>query len=190
MLKIRNSLLKPAGEMENISNFNELADKIALIEGKVNYFNKLALDVINYPATVYNYGGDADIPVYTGTETFAMAKYTADATYDYTLAIGGTAPKLTDETKAALFGAAADQTHAAVCMIQLPTSNPAEVKYNNVALTAGDIEVIDGIPYLAHVQGLYDSSGTVTTATTSFTLTYNAATYKVVWDITDVELEA
>lgn len=188
MLKIKSELLEPKGEAEQTVNFNKLFDRIALAEGKINFFNKLPLKVINHPGEVYYYGGNVNIPVLTGSETLALEKYTADTTYDYTIKLGGVAAKMSDATKAALYGAGADQTHAVVMLMQLPTNDPTEVAYNGTALTAADTVVIDGITYWTHVQGLYDNSGTVTTATTNFTLTYNGATYKCVWDITEIEL--
>ena len=133
-------------------------------------------------ADVYNYHGDEDIPVAVTGDDLALAVTKSASTTDYTLTLTGEIPKMSAATKAALYGAEADQTNATVIMIEVPTKDISKLVFKRgdtaVELEAGDVIEVDNRFYLVHVIGVYDNGGTITTATTAMSLTYNANTVK------------
>jgi len=191
MLEINKDLLAPKGEPELIKNFNEVYALAMLADTKYNFSAKLPLYARNYNGDVYNYGGNASLPILTGLENVAVTK-SSNVSYDLVYTITGKAYKLDDDVKTALYGDG-DQTHCAVSLIALPTNDATEVSYSNGAsalapLTADDCVVIDNTLYLVVVTGLYDSGGTTTCATTYFNLGWNSNTVKILLDVDGCEL--
>jgi hypothetical protein len=144
-------------------------------------------------ATAYNYHGNAAIQVIVGEDAALTPSKSAETT-DYTLTLTGEIPKLSDASKAALYGAAANQTHATVILIEVPTGDYAELGFARgatpVDLEAGDVIEINNRFYLVHVIGLYDNAGTVTTATTTMSLTYNLNTVSYAIAVSEATLQA
>ena len=145
-------------------------------------------------ADVYNYHGDEDIPLTVKSATTALAVTKSASTTDYTLTLTGEIPKMSAATKAALYGAEADQTNATVILIEVPTNDLTKLVFKRgdtaVELEAGDVIEVDNRFYLVHVIGVYDNGGTTTTATTAMSLTYNANTVKYAIEVSGATLGA
>lgn len=144
-------------------------------------------------ASVYNYHDDEDIPVPVMGEELALAITKSASTTDYTLTLTGEIPKMGADTKAALYGAAADQTNATVILIEVPTGDITMLGFKRgdtaVTLEAGDVIEVDNRFYLVHVVGAYDSTGTTTTATTAMTLTYGPTVVSYAVAVSSATLE-
>lgn len=143
---------------------------------------------------VYNYHGNEAIPVKVMGDELALAVTKSASITDYTLTFTGEIPKMSTETKTALYGANADQTNATVILIEVPTGDISKLVFkrgdNTVTLEAGDVIEVDNRFYLVHVIGAYDSTGTTTTATTAISLTYNANTVEYAIVVSGATLEA
>lgn len=180
---MKDARLRPCiaqGDFEG--NFEALARMFA----KVNFLYPAADSIRLYDVSgTYNYHGDVTIPVVIGEDAVLTATKSADTT-DYTLTLTGEIPRMSAATKAALYGSAADQTNATVILIEVPTGDITKLGFKrgstDVTLEEGDVIEIDNRFYLVHVIGVYDSSGTITTATTAMTLSYglNAVSYAIV----------
>ncbi|MFA5715102.1 MAG: N4-gp56 family major capsid protein [Candidatus Paceibacterota bacterium] len=96
-----------------------------------------------------------------------------------TLTATGTAPVIPTAAIAGL-GFNESTTNAFVALLPIPGApltgfDATEVYYNDVAVTADDVVVIDDEPYMIHVKGVWDNAGTITSASTTLTIKYGAA---------------
>lgn len=176
-------LLQPRGEVEQIINSNIMLGYFSKGIAQALFYGGAPLQVAKPNDTTFYYDGNSAYPLVVADEVVTMTKYTVDTTYAATLTVTGEIPKLAATVKTALYGTG-NQTHAAVCLIAMPTDDYTKIKYKadsatTAAITANDIVIIDGIPYLQHVVGAYDSEGTTTCATTYFTLEYDGTQQKI-----------
>lgn len=181
-IKINNMLLQPRGEIEQIINANTMLGAMSKGIAQALFYGGAPLQIKKPDGDIFYYDNSASLPLVVADEVITMTKYTVDTTYAATLTITGEIPKMDSTVKTALYGSGS-QTHATVCLIALPTDDYTKIKYKadsttTAAITATDVVIIDGIPYLQHVVGAYDSSGTTTCATTYFTIEYGGVKQK------------
>ena len=193
-IKINDMLLQPRGEVEQIINANTMLGTMSKGIAQALFYSGAPLQIAKPNTTVFYYDGNSAYPLTVADEVITMTKYTVDTTYAMTLTVTGEIPKLAATVKTALYGTG-DQTNAAVCLIALPTDDYTKIKYKadsatTAAISATDIVMIDGIPYLQHVIGAYDSAGTTTCATTYFTLEYGGVQQKINIVVSGATLEA
>jgi len=182
-IKINNMLLQPRGEIEQILNANTMLGTMSKGIAQALFYAGAPLQIKKPDDDTFYYNGNTSLPLTVADEVIAMSKYTVDTTYSATLTVTGEIPKLDSTVKTALYGAGS-QTHAVVCLIALPTDDYTKIKYKadsatTAAIAETDVVMVDGIPYLQHIVGVYDSDGTTTCATTYFTLEYGGVQEKI-----------
>lgn len=131
-------------------------------------------------ATSYNWRGNTAAPVAVGASAVITPTKSASTT-DYTITLTGEVAKLATASKTAIF-ASGNETHATVLLIEVPTKDISKlvVKFGSTeqTLNAADVIEIDNRFYFVHILGIYDSTGTITTATTAITITCGLHTVK------------
>lgn len=187
-------LLRVIGGEDLEKNLNRIAQSMSktawLSPDLTNIFSHG--DAYEYPVTVNDVTGTYKINSIGTSISTIVAGTTAGV--DFKVKPLGQVKLLAATSAKAIFGDATDVTNCMLMMIELPTLSYTSVKAAldseaAAALTEDNVILGEDVCYYAYPIGLYDSSGTTTSANAKITLSYNGKNVKYEFDLSGVTLQ-